>query len=58
MSDSPRGSPQFPTGGQELPFVQGYDPHGRLHDGDELLELHPLKSPPKRGGSLTRAARL
>lgn len=39
---SPWRSPQFPAGWQELAFVQGYDPHGRLHDGDKLLELHLL----------------
>lgn len=38
----PRGSPQFPAGGQELPFVQRYDPHGCLHDRDELFKLHLL----------------
>jgi len=29
--NSPLGSPQLPAGGQQLPFVQGHDPDGRLH---------------------------
>ena len=41
-SNSPRGSPQLPAGWQKLPFVQGYNPYGRLHDRDELLKLHLL----------------
>lgn len=41
-ANSPQGSPQFPAGGQKLPFVQGHDPYGRLHDCDELLKLHLL----------------
>lgn len=41
-SNSPRGSPQFPARWQQLPFVKGHDPHGCLHDRDELLKLHLL----------------